>query len=145
MINLAYPEFLDLIENKEKICLVGGLGVVELYVSILDTLELKYGVLPKKYHLITSPEKHVKFRDLSLDQDKVNNVIHEFSYQEILRENYPEVYRNCREIIKSELDNYEIVCEITGGTKPVSIALTVLADEFDLLRIYFSGKKIISI
>ena len=133
------------IKNKENICLIGGLGLIELYVSLLDSLELKYNIIPKKYHLITSPEKHLKFRDHNLDKDKVYNIIHEFDYQTVLRENYPEVYENFKRIIEDEINHFEIVCELTGGTKPVSIALTVLGEEFNLPRIYFSGKKIISI
>lgn len=116
-----------------------------MYVDILDLLEIKFSIIPKKYHLITSPEFNQKFKSFNLDKDKVNNVVHELDFQTILRENYIEIYNRCKSIIEQEKEDLEIICELTGGTKPVSIALTVLADEYDLLRIYYSGKKIILI
>ncbi len=131
--------------HKDNLCLIGGLGLIGLYVDILDSLELDYGVVPEKYHLITSPEKHREFKDNDLDSDKVYNVVHELDFQTVLRENYEQVYTQCKRLIEKEKDNFNIVCELTGGTKPVSIALTVLGQEFDLPRIYFSGERIIEI
>jgi hypothetical protein len=131
--------------NVDNICLIGGLGLIELYVDILDSLEHEYAIIPKKYHLITSPEKHRDFKDQELDLDVVNNSVHEYDYQTVLRENYKSVFETCKEIIEQEINNYEIVCELTGGTKPVSIALTVLAEHYKLPRIYYSGNKIIEI
>ncbi len=131
--------------NKDNICLIGGLGFVDLYVDILDSLEFDYGVVPEKYHLITSPERSREFKDKDLDSDKVYNVIHEFDFQTVLRENYKQVYSLCKRLIENEKGNFDVVCELTGGTKPVSIALTVLGQEFELPRIYFSGERIIEI
>ncbi len=71
--------------------------------------------------------------------------MHLLDYQSVLRENYFDVYDKCKSIIDEEKNSYEIVCELTGGTKPISIALMALAEEYNLLRIYYSGKKIISI
>ncbi|TXT61204.1 MAG: hypothetical protein BAJALOKI1v1_1160009 [Promethearchaeota archaeon] len=131
--------------NKNKICLIGGLGLVGLYVDILDSLEHVYGIIPQKYHLITSPEKHRDFQDQDLDLDFVNNTIHEYDYQTVLRENYTAIYEICTELIEEERNHFDIVCELTGGTKPVSIALTILSQKYNLPRIYYSGERIIEI
>lgn len=138
-------ENLEKLQKKENICLIGGLGLTRLYLDILEALENQFNIIPKKYHLITSPEKHREFKDREYHLDKVSNVVHERDYQSILRENYLEVYDLCRKLIKKEEKNYDIVCELTGGTKPVSVALTILSNEFNLPRIYYSGQTIITI
>lgn len=133
------------IKNKERVCLIGGLGVTSLYVGILDSLK-KLKIVPKKYILITSPEIQNEFNKLNItNPHQIINDVHALDYQTVLRENYIEVYNMCRNIIESNIRDFEMVCELTGGTKPVSIALTVLAEKFNLLRIYYSGRTLIRI
>ncbi len=145
VVNISTSDNLNQIKNKNNVCLIGGLGDINLFVDFLDLFELKFKIIPKKYHIITSPEINEKFKDYKLDKDKVNSILHLLDYQTELRENYFAVYNKCKTIIDEEKNNYEIICELTGGTKPVSIALMALAEKYNLLRFYYSGKKIISI
>lgn len=125
------------------ICLIGGLGIPTLFNDVLAAFE-EISILPRKYVLFTSPDYHEEFRKLDKSKyEEVETVVREFDYQKVLRENYQQIYEELEKIFKEEIKNYEIVCEITGGTKPVSIALLNLSTEYNLRRCYFSGRKII--
>lgn len=125
------------------ICLIGGLGIPTLFNDVLAAFE-EISILPRKYVLFTSPDYHEEFRKLDKSKyEEVETVVREFDYQKVLRENYQQIYEELEKILKEEIKNYEIVCEITGGTKPVSIALLNLSTEYSLRRCYFSGRKII--
>lgn len=124
------------------ICLMGGLGEVSLYTNILKNFE-DISISPKKYILITSPERHDDFKKSDKDKySKISTEIHEIDYQSILRENYPIVHDLLENLIKENIYEYEIICEITGGTKPVSTALFDLSMKYGLRKCYFSGRKI---
>lgn len=125
------------------ICLIGGLGIPTLFNDVLAAFE-EISILPRKYVLFTSPDYHEEFRKLDKSKyEEVETVVRKFDYQKVLRENYQQIYEELEKILKEEIKNYEIVCEITGGTKPVSIALLNLSTEYSLRRCYFSGRKII--
>jgi len=125
------------------ICLIGGLGIPTLFNDILAALEA-ISILPKKYVLFTSPDYHEEFRKLDKGKyEEVETNVKEFSYQNVLKENYKQIYEAFETKLKEELPRFEVVCEITGGTKPVSIALLNLSIKYNLRRFYFSGRKII--
>ncbi|MBN1800384.1 MAG: DUF1887 family protein [Candidatus Lokiarchaeota archaeon] len=133
------------LKDKNNTCMLGGLGDVELFVDLLDALERDYGIVPKKYVLITSPEIHEKFKKGDLNLDKVRSEIYEFDFQTVLREDIQKLKIVFKDIIDKIEKNHEIICDITGGTKPVSIALMSIATEKKLLKIYFSGRHFIKI
>ena len=125
------------------ICLIGGLGETSLFSLILEAFE-QVSLVPKKYILFTSSEVHDNFK--KLDKSKFSSIeveVVELPYQKVLRENLEKVNKELETRIKKEIYNYEIICEITGGTKPVSIGLMNLALKYGLRRCYFSGRKIV--
>lgn len=130
--------------ERLPICLIGGLGIyLELVSEILMSLQ-EFSLLPKKYIFITSPEIKDEFE--KLDKSGFVNIdfeIFDYDYQEILRGEIEELYEILEKIIKKEIFSFEIICEITGGTKPVSLALNNLALEYGLNRSYYTGNRII--
>ena len=125
------------------ICLIGGLGIPSLFIHILAAFE-EISVVPRKYVLFTSPDYHEEFRKLNRGKyEKVETFVKEFSYQDVLRENYSIIYDELEKSVVEEIKKFEIVCEITGGTKMVSIALLNLSTKYNLRRCYFSGRKIL--
>lgn len=129
---------------KVPICLLGGLGLeLSLYVDIIDALK-QISIIPNKYILITSPEIKKQFENLnSSEKTQMETVMYEYDYQKILREDYQKVHNVLKNLIQKEIYDFEIICELTGSTKPVSIALMALGEQYNLQRIYFSGKKLI--
>lgn len=129
---------------KAPICLLGGLGkIISLYIDILDALR-KVSIIPAKYIIITSPEIKSEFKKIHTSNEySVDTIIQTHDYQTILRESYSNLENYFEKIIKNEIFEFEIICELTGSTKPVSIALMKLAENYSLQRIYFSGKKLI--
>ncbi len=126
------------------ICLVGGLAQVDLFVGVLKAYEEQYSISPKKYVIITSPEIHDQFNQLEKQKYKHIQVeIVELDYQSVLRENYLKVYEVAETQIKQAIHQFEVICEITGGTKPVSLALNNLSIIYSLRKSYYSGRKII--
>ncbi len=125
------------------ICLIGGLGNdLSLFTDILFAFE-KISIIPKKYILITSPEIYDKFKILERGKyASVKTKVYEFDFQSILRENIQTVYDEEEKILKKEIHKFEIICETTGGTKPVSNSLIKLSYKYGLRHSYFSGRKI---
>ena len=125
------------------ICLIGGLGDLSLFTDMLEAFE-KISIIPQKYILFTSPEVNDTFKTIHKGRfARVETEVHEMDYQTVLRENYDNVYEELKKAINEEIYNFEIVCEITGGTKPVSVALMNLGSYYSLRKSYFSGRKII--
>lgn len=140
---LAIQPLRNYYKKLVPICLIGGLGIPTLFIDILAAFE-EISVLPRKYVLFTSPDYHEEFRKLDRGKyEKVETFVREFSYQNVLRENYSKIYEELEKNFIEEIKKYEIICEITGGTKPVSIALLNLSKKYNLRRCYFSGRKII--
>lgn len=140
---LAIQPLRNYYNKVSPICLIGGLGIPTLFNDILAALEA-VSILPRKYILFTSPDYHEEFRRLEKGKyEDIETVVKEFSYQNVLKENYKQLYEEFETSIKEELLKYEVICEITGGTKPVSIALLNLSTKYNLRRCYFSGRKII--
>ena len=129
---------------KVPICLIGGLGKeISLYVDVIDALQ-QLSIIPKRYILITSLEIKEQFNSLDFNKGyQIEPIVYQLDYQTVLRENYTEIYELFEKIIKEQIHEFEIICELTGSTKPVSIALMVLGERYGLQRIYFSGKKLI--
>ena len=129
---------------KVPVCLIGGLGKeISLFVDIIDALQ-RLSIIPRKYIMLTSPEIKEQFNNLIFNKDyQIEINIYDFDYQTILRENFNEIYKFLEKVIKEQINENEIICELTGSTKPVSIALMVLAEQYGLQRMYFSGQKII--
>jgi len=116
---------------------------LSLYVDIIDALK-QISIIPNKYILITSPEIKKQFENLnSSEKTQMETVMYEYDYQKILREDYQKVHNVLKNLIQKEIYDFEIICELTGSTKPVSIALMALGEQYNLQRIYFSGKKLI--
>ncbi|MHA1337989.1 MAG: hypothetical protein ACTSPW_19990 [Promethearchaeota archaeon] len=127
---------------KKPVCLIGGLGDISLYIDVLDALK-QYSIIPNKYIIITSPERKKEWEECfnELNGNMKTLIINkEFKF---LREKFEEICNILEEQIKNEIYNHEIICELTGGTKPVSIALMLLGEQYKLQRIYYSGNKII--
>jgi len=125
------------------ICLIGGLGQLDLFSDVLIAMR-QLSVIPIKYILISSPEIKEAFKDFNKGEfQTVSTEFIELDYQSILRENYPEVYKCTEKAIKKEIKEHEIICELTGGTKTVSLALMDLSTKYHLKRCYYSGRKII--
>ena len=141
------PTAIQPLRNKydrvNPICLIGGLGIPTLYTDILSALG-EISIIPKKYVLVTSPDYNEEFRRYDKGKyEKLNVEIFEFDYQSVLRENYEKLYSELKKAIDKQIYDYEVICEITGGTKPVSVALLNISTEYGLRRCYFSGRKII--
>ncbi|MBN1800383.1 MAG: helix-turn-helix transcriptional regulator [Candidatus Lokiarchaeota archaeon] len=133
----------SLFQEIVPICLIGGLGQLDLFTAVLAALE-DISILPKKYLLLTSPELSKDFKKFDKGKFKsVKTEVKAVNFQEILRENYPEVLSNLEDLIIENINEFEIICELTGGTKPVSLALRELSDKYGLKRMYFSGKKVL--
>ena len=125
------------------ICLIGGLGDLSLFTDLLESFE-KISITPQKYILFTSPEVNDTFKTIHKGRfARVEIEVHELDYQTVLRENYNTLYEELKKSINEESYNFEIICEITGGTKPVSVALMNLGSIYSLRKSYFSGRKII--
>jgi len=129
---------------KVPLCLIGGLGKeISLFIDVIDALQ-QLSIIPRKYILATSPEIKEQFISLNFNKDyQIETIVHQLDYQTVLRENYTEIHELFEKIIKEQIYEFEIICELTGSTKPVSIALMDLGEQYGLQRIYFSGKKII--
>ena len=140
---MAIQPMRDILKQPVPICLIGGLGDIDLFSSILDAFE-QISLAPKKYILLTSPEVHDSFK--TSGRGKYTNIqieVVELDYQKILRENLEQVITKLDGYIRKEIYDYEIICETTGGTKPVSIGLMNLSLKYGLRRCYFSGRKIL--
>lgn len=125
------------------ICLIGGLGQLDLFTDVLEAL-MRLSVVPIKYILISSPEIHDNFKEVDKGEfSKVSTEFIELDYQSVLRENYPEVHMRLEKALKKEIKEQGIICELTGGTKTVSLALMELSTKYHLKRCYYSGRKII--
>lgn len=130
-------------KKTPPICLIGGLGDLTLFTDILEAFE-QISRLPKKYILFTSPEVNDNFKVLHKGKfARIITEVHEFDYQTVLRENYNKIYQELKTCFDKEIYDFEIICEITGGTKPISIALMNLGLNYSLRKSYFSGRKII--
>jgi len=134
----------EFLKIKAPICLIGGFGIEpSLFIDIIDALT-QLSIIPKKYILITSPEAKSKFFKIKNQSEiKIKIDIKEFDYMSILRENYEKIHQEIENIVIKEIMKYNLICELTGGTKPITIALMKIAEEYHLNRIYFSGKKIL--
>jgi len=140
---IAIQPMRKFLNQPVPICLIGGLGDLNLFSSILKAFE-QVSLVPKKYILFTSPEVHDNFK--TFDKSKFSSIeteVCELDYKNILRENLEKVNKELDNRIKKQIYDYEIICEITGGTKPVSIGLMNLALKYGLRRCYFSGRKIL--
>lgn len=143
-------EKIQLIRNilgiKVPLMLIGGLGDIKLYSDVLDALETILNLIPSKYFIITSPEINKEFQTkLSQTQPQMLITVQEFDYREVLRGDYYKIYNSLEQVIRENIEKYEIICEITGGTKPVSITLIVLGKLYGLKRYYFSSRDLIEI
>ena len=123
--------------------LLGGLGKeVTLYVDLLDALKY-HGYEPLKIIYITSPEVKKKVFE-SYGEDKLKNAeFVVFPYTDVLRENIEILLETSRNIVEKYVHQYEPLIDLTGGTKPTSLALLKTAQEYNLKALYFSGRKII--
>lgn len=125
------------------ICLIGGLGQIDLFMDILENFE-QISIIPKKYILITSPEINKEFKKFKKGKfSKITTEVQELDFQSILRENYPQVYSELESLIIKNIKTLEMICDLTGGTKTVSLALMDLSTKYNLKKCYFSGRKII--
>jgi hypothetical protein len=128
------------------ICLIGGLGDISLYTDILDGLK-KVSILPNKYFLLTSPQikgdfqKDAKEKNLKQRYD-VDTVFELFDYDTELRGDMFKIKEKTEELIKDNIFDYEIICDLTGGTKLVTIALSNLSEQYNLRKIYYTGEVI---
>ncbi|KKN25182.1 hypothetical protein LCGC14_0887420 [marine sediment metagenome] len=136
--------------EKVPICLIGGLGIVELYRDILNVLITNHSITPQKYLLITSKEYKKKFDDfyknLNTNTLKIAHffeIVQDDLFKEKFREDYYGIYEKFEQVIIENIYDYEIICEITGSTKLISIALMKLSEKYKLPKIYFSSEKII--
>ncbi len=131
--------------EKVPVLLMGGLGQIDLYETILNSLK-SISIIPSKYFLITSkdikPEFNKEYKKYSAEIKKVKLELEVVDFQSVLRGNYPKLYEIFENKIKSEIYDYEIICELTGSTKPVSISLMMLAMRYNLQKIYYTGEKI---
>jgi len=142
---------LQLLRNIYKrmtpICLIGGLGKeVELYSEILDMLK-NISIIPRKYVIITSPEANKEFEQLSSKDDfkkiyDVDTKLHLFDYIKELKGDYDKIQEFSEKLIREHIYNFEIITELTGGTKLITIALVKLAEKYNLRKIYYSSEEI---
>ena len=114
-----------------------------MFSDVLSALE-EVSILVKKYILVTSPEISKDFKQFDKGKySKIKIEVKELDYQSILRENYLEIHKTLKTLILKNLTNFEVMCELTGGTKPISLALRDLSEKYRLRRLYYSGKKIL--
>ena len=126
------------------IVLVGGLGTeITLYADILDALA-QQSILPRKYVLLTSPEIGIQFNKTYPEEKRdIETQLIQLEYPRILRGNLSLLREKLTEIVEELLGRNNLICELTGGTKPVTIALLEISHNYNLRKMYFSGKKIL--
>jgi len=128
--------------EKVPICLIGGLGEIDLPFKILDELN-KYSLVPKKYFLLTSPNINRTFDVDKLKENyQLEPIIHLLDYETELKEDYDLILKICEDDIITVIHNYELICDLTGGTKLVTLGLVELADKYHLQKFYYSGQKL---
>lgn len=124
------------------ICIIGGLGLVSLFEELIEQLK-EISILPKKYIILTSEKIKKEFEEEKLDEvSEVEIGMELFDYKEVLRGDYERIYTEAKKLIEQELFKYEVICELTGGTKLVTIALNELADNYHLRKIYYNSETI---
>ncbi len=133
-------------ETLVPICLIGGLGEVSLYGDILDGLR-EVSILPKKYILLTSPKIKKEFEKEATEKNlkqkyNVNFTFQLFDYETELKGDMVKIKDQAEQLIQDHIFNFEIICDLTGGTKLVTIALSNLAERYNLRTIYFTGEQI---
>jgi hypothetical protein len=133
-------------ETLVPICLIGGLEDISLYTDILDGLK-EVSILPKEYIILTSTEIKSEFKKFVSDEKiqqkyDVNAIFHLFDYEKELKGDMIEIKKQAEKIIQEKIFNFEIICDLTGGTKLVTIALSNLSEKYNLRTIYFTGEKI---
>lgn len=126
------------------VALIGGLGKeLTLYADILDALA-KQSILPRKYVLITSPEIGEEFENTyPKEQRTIETDVIKLDYTTVLRENLPLIREKFEKLFEALIVENELICELTGGTKPVTITLLELAHRNNLRKFYFSGRRIL--
>lgn len=132
---------------KTPICLIGGLGEnLDLYSDILDKLK-SISIIPRKYIILTSPKINKKFEEKSFKEDfkkkyDVETELHLFKFEEELKSDLDKIQEVSENLIRDHIYDFEIITELTGGTKLITMALFILADKYNLDKIYFNGKEI---
>ncbi len=128
------------LDIKMPLLLIGGLGEeVTLYKDLRDALEV-HGYKPDKVLYVTSPEVREKFFKV-YGEVGVNFIVQ--PYKEVLRENLDKLIEITGRAVEENIFNHEILVDLTGGTKPLTIALLRQAVNYNLKALYFSGRKII--
>ncbi len=121
------------------ICLIGGLGDVSLYANILDSLR-EVSIIPKEYFLLTSLKVKNKFRKSFSENNiqkkyDVKESFQIFNYETELKGDIIEIKDQAEKIIQKKIIEYEVICELTGGTKLATIALSNLSEKYNLRKI----------
>lgn len=141
------PRYVTMVRSKLKVSrphmLIGGLGKeITLYVDLLDALKY-HGYEPSKIIYITSPEVRDEVIK-SYGKDKTANTeFIVFPYVEVLRENIEVLLEASKNLVEKHIYRFEPLIDLTGGTKPTSLALLKVAQEYNLKALYFSSRKII--
>ena len=92
---------------------------------------------------ITSPEVRDEVIK-SYGKDKTANTeFIVFPYVEVLRENIEVLLEASKNLVEKHIYRFEPLIDLTGGTKPTSLALLKVAQEYNLKALYFSSRKII--
>ncbi len=133
-------------ETLVPICLIGGIGDISLYRDILEGLK-DVSILPKKYILLTSPQIKQDFENAANETDlkqkyDVDTEFQLFDYEMELKGDMVKIKDKAEQVIQEHIFDFEIICDLTGGTKLVTIALSNLAEKYNLRTIYFTGEQI---
>ncbi|TXT61198.1 MAG: hypothetical protein BAJALOKI1v1_1160003 [Promethearchaeota archaeon] len=129
------------------ICLLGGLIDINLYANILDGLKEEVSIIPKKYFILTSPNIKEKFEKEAEKHNLtqkygVEPLFELFEYDSELKGDISKIRTQAEMVIKKNIFEYEIICDLTGGTKLVTIALSKLSEDYNLRKILFTGEHI---
>lgn len=124
------------------IALIGGLGQNYSLLTDLSQALREVSIVPLFRVIITSPEIAQDIRNDSLINQSQLEII-SLDYQTILRGNPLKIESYIDEWFLENYLKYSIVVDLTGGTKPATIALHDLAKKYRWKVVYFSSQDLI--
>ncbi|MFX0174079.1 MAG: hypothetical protein ACFE9L_19510 [Candidatus Hodarchaeota archaeon] len=135
-------ELRNLFGIVSPIALIGGIGKDLSLLTDLSQALHKMSIVPSHRVVITSPEiaQHLR-EDTLIDQTHLEIIV--FGFQDILREKPREIKAAIQEWVFSHYLEYTIIADLTGGTKPVTIALFDLGRQYRWQLIYYSSRQLI--
>ncbi len=122
---------------QKPLMIVGGIkDEMEYNLDVYSSLE-PYGYKPDKITYFAPSETRKKLTG------KIKKGVEFKTYpEEVLKNDLRKVSREVEEFILENLQNYELLIDLTSGTKPVIISLLQDSIKYNLKALYFSGRRV---